>query len=159
MKIISIIVPIAALVLSGFGFAHAAERGRVHCGGNHRISIEDLDMSPDPVNRGERVQNWRLKVHVDGSGECDTLFEIREKPGDTVVARGATHVLRPGENEIVIPAAQGYRFKRNETCFQVLANIENTRKPIDTKEKFCARGRDDGKRYSMRERGDRPVPH
>jgi hypothetical protein len=122
------------------------------------MSIEDLDMSPDPVNRGARIENWRVKVHVDGSGECDTLFEIREKPGNTVVARGATRVLRPGDNEITIPAAQGYRFKRSETCFQVVANIENTRKPIDTKEQFCARERD-GKRYSMRERGDRPVPH
>jgi hypothetical protein len=97
-----------------------------------------------------------VRVHVDGSGECDTLFEIREKPGNTVVARGTTHVLRPGDNEIVIPVAQGYRFKRNETCFQVLANIENTRKAIDTKEQFCAREHD--RRYSLRERGDRPVP-
>ncbi|HEY6199534.1 MAG TPA: hypothetical protein VI231_13055 [Candidatus Binatia bacterium] len=159
MRLITIIVQLVVLVLSaGFGSALAADRDRISCGKNHRISIEDLDMSPDPINRGDRVQNWRIKVHVDGSGECDTLFEIREKPGDTVVARGGRHLLHPGVNEIVIPAAQGYRFNKHETCFQVLADIERTRKAIDTKESFCARERENGKRFSMRERGDRPVP-
>ena len=148
----------AVWVLSGLGPAHAAERERIRCGGNHHIAIEDLDMSPDPVNRGDRIQDWRIRVRVDGSGECDTLFEIREKPGDAVVARGERHALRPGVNEITLPAAQGYRFNKHETCFQVLADIENTRKAVDSKEQFCARERDNGKRYSMRERGDRPVP-
>jgi len=158
MRLITIIVQLVVLS-ADFGSAWAADRSRISCGKNHHISIEDLDMSPDPINRGDRVQNWRIKVRVDGSGECDTFFEIREKPGDTVVARGDRHLLHPGVNEIVLPAAQGYRFNKHETCFQVLADIERTRKAIDTKESFCARERENGKRFSMRERGDRPVPH
>src|ERR1043165_6567028 len=96
---LTIIVQLVVLVLcAGFGSAWAAERDHISCGKNHHIAIEDLDMSPDPVNRGERVQTWRIRVRVDGSGECDTLFEIREKPGDAVVARGERHLLRPGVN-------------------------------------------------------------
>jgi hypothetical protein len=158
MKLIAIIVPVTALILSGFGLARAAERGGMRCGGNHHIAIEDLDMSPDPLNRGDRVQNWRIKVRVDGSGECDTLFEIREKSGNTVVARGARHVLHPGVNEVVIPGGQSYRMSKHEHCFTVLADIENTRKPVDSKEQFCARQGDNGKRFTMREHGDRPMP-
>ncbi len=159
MKKLTIILSIAALVLTaGFGSARAADRGGIRCGGNHHIAIEDLDMSPDPVSRGERVQNWRIRVRVDGSGECDTLFEIRENGGNTVVARGGRHVLHPGVNEITLPGGQGYRMSRHEHCFQVLADIGNTRKPVDSKETFCAREKDNGKRFSMRERGDRPVP-
>jgi len=123
-----------------------------------RINIEDLDMSPDPINRGERVQRWRLRVRVDGSGECETYFEIREKPGNEVVARGARRVLRPGVNEIVLDGVEGYRFRRREHCFEVVADIERTRKAIDAAERFCAReSGPNGKRWSMRERGDRPV--
>lgn len=160
MRIIIMIFQLAALVLgAGFGSAWAAERERISCGKNHHIAIEDLDMSPDPVNRGERLKSWRIRIRVDGSGECDTLFEIREKPGDAVVARGERNLLHPGVNEIVLPAAQGYRFNKHETCFQVLADIERTRKAIDSKERFCAHERENGKRFSMREGGDRPLPH
>jgi hypothetical protein len=140
------------------GGASAAERERVFCGKNHRISIEDLDMSPDPVKRGERVQRWRIKVRVDGSGECETTFEIRERPGDEVVARGARRALRPGVNEITLQPAEGYRFQRSEHCFEVLADIERTRKPVDAAERFCAReAGPNARRWSLKERGDRPV--
>jgi len=159
MKMVTVIVQLLILAVWAFSLAIGAEReGRAFCGKNHRIAIEDLDMSPDPINRGERVKNWRLKVRVDGSGECDTVFEIREKPGDQVVARGVRHALHPGVNEIVLQGAEGYRFRRNEHCFEVLADIERTRRALDAKERFCARQNANGNRFSMRERGDRPVP-
>ena len=161
MRIITVIVQILILTVWAlsvtFGWSVAAERERVFCGKNHHISIQDLDMSPDPINRGERVKQWRIRVNVDGSGECDTVFEIREKPGDDVVAQGGRHVLHSGVNEIVLQGAEGYRFRRKEHCFEVLADIERTRRPVDAKEQFCARESANGKRFSMRERGDRPV--
>jgi hypothetical protein len=159
IRVVTIVVQVLILAVWVASVAFGAERERVFCGKNHHIAIEDLDMSPDPLNRGERVQNWRIRVRVDGSGECDTLFEIREKGSDAVVARGSRHVLHPGVNEITLPGGQGYRMSRHEHCFQVLADIENTRKHVDSKETFCARERDSGKRFSMRERGDRPMPH
>src|SRR4051812_979841 len=89
MKIITMLIQVFILVVwaisVAFG-ANAAERSRVFCGKNHRIAIEDLDMSPDPINRGERVKQWRVRVRVDGSGECETTFEVREQPGNDVVA-------------------------------------------------------------------------
>lgn len=87
---------------------------------------------------------------------CDTVFEIREKPGDDV-AKSGRHVLHSGVNEIVLQGAEGYRFRKKEHCFEVPADIERTRRPIDAKEQFCARESANGKRFSMRERGDRPV--
>jgi hypothetical protein len=138
-----------------FGWAQAGER--VFCGKNHHISIHDLDISPDPINRGERVKQWRIQVQVDGSGECDTTFQIREKPGNEVVARGGRHALHAGMNEIVLPGVEGYRFRKNEHCFEVVADIERTPRAVDAKEQFCARERDNGKRFSMRERGEHPT--
>lgn len=157
MRLVTVVVQILILTVWAASLAYGAERDRAFCGKNHHIAIEDLDMSPDPVNRGESVQRWRIRVRVDGSGECDTTFEVREKPGNTVVARGGRHVLRPGVNEIVLQPVQGYRFRRNEHCFEVLADIERTRRALDAKERFCARESANGKRFSMRERGDRPM--
>lgn len=141
------------------GGAWAADRDRrtIFCGKNHHINIEDLDISPDPIGRNDRVRQWRVKVRVDGTGECETTFEIRENPGDQVVARGARRVLRPGVNNITLDAVERYRFQKREHCFEVLADIEQTRRPVDAAERFCARQSANGQRWSMRERGDRPV--
>lgn len=157
IRVVTVVVQVLILAVWVASVAFGAERERVFCGKNHHIAIEDLDMSPDPVNRGEAVQRWRVRVRVDGSGECDTTFEVREKPGNTVVARGGRHVLHPGVNEIVLQPVQSYRFRRNEHCFEVLADIERTRRALDAKERFCARESANGKRFSMRERGDRPA--
>ncbi len=153
------IVPAAVWALSSpHPITGAAERDRrALCGKDHHISIQDLDMSPDPVGRGERVQRWRIKVRVDGSGECETTFEIREKPGDDIVARGGRRALRPGVNEIVLDGAEGYRFRKQEHCFQVLVDIQRTPKAVDAKERFCARDTGGGKHWSMRERHDAPI--
>jgi hypothetical protein len=137
-------------------YAEAEAGERAFCGKNHRINITDLDMSPDPLERGQRVKRWRITVEVDGTGECETTFEIREKPGRDVVARGGRRVLRPGKNEIQLEPDGKYRFRNREHCFEVLADIERTRRAIDAREGFCARESDNG-RWTMRERGDRPV--
>jgi hypothetical protein len=153
------IVPAAVWALtSPHPGAGAAERDRrAFCGKNHHISIQDLDMAPDPINRGERVQRWRISVRVDGSGECETTFEIREKPGNDVVARGSRRTLKPGINEIVLDGAEAYRLRRKEHCFEVLADIERTRRSVDAAQRFCAHETANGKRWSMRERGDAPI--
>jgi hypothetical protein len=159
-KVLWIVLAAAWAVTSPHPTAGAAERDRdrrAFCGKSHHISIQDLDMSPDPLSRGERVQRWRIKVRVDGSGECETTFEIRERPGNDVVARGGRRALRPGVNEIVLDGAEGYRLRRKEHCFEVLADIERTRRAVDAAERFCAHETANGKRWSMRERGDAPI--
>lgn len=134
-----------------------AEAGeRVFCGKNHRMSITDLDMTPDPLERGQRVQMWRVTVQVDGSGECETNFELREKPSRDLVAQKTGRILKPGLNRIQLEPDGKYKFRGREHCFEVLADIERTRKPIDEREGFCARETAAG-RWSMKERGDMPI--
>jgi hypothetical protein len=146
---------VGALALAAAA-ASAAPR-RIACGKGHRLSIVDLDMSPDPMNKGERIRAWRVTVQVDGSGECDTVFQIREQGGDRLVGQEMKRMLKPGINEIEFPAREGYRFRAREHCFEVIADIEGTKKPVDAGRRFCARETRDGKRWSMKERGDRPV--
>jgi hypothetical protein len=155
-KLFSIVLSAAAL----WGFVQSeleAAPRRIACGKGHRLSIVDLDMSPDPVNKGERIRAWRLTVKVDGSGECDTVFQIREQGGDRLVGQEMKRLLKPGINEIEFPAREVFRFRDREHCFEVIADIEGTKKRVDAGRRFCAREVRGGNRWSMKEPGDRPV--
>ena len=133
-----------------------AESGeRIFCGKNHNIAITDLDMTPDPLESGQRVKMWRLTVQVDGTGECETSFELREKPSRDLVAQKSGRILKPGLNRIQLEPDGKYRFRGREHCFEVSADIERTRRAIDAREGFCARERDG--RWTMKERGDQPI--
>ncbi|MGH7767054.1 MAG: hypothetical protein ACREQP_06335 [Candidatus Binatia bacterium] len=129
---------------------------RIYCGKNHNLVITDLDMTPDPVERGQQVKLWRVSVQVDGSGECETNFELREKPTRELVAQKNNRILKPGLNRVQLEPDGKYRFRAREHCFEVLADIERTRKPVDSREGFCARETANG-RWSLKERGDRPI--
>jgi hypothetical protein len=132
---------------------------RVRCDGSHRIQILDLDMRPDPIAQGQRIQEWRVRLRVDGNGECETELEIREKADNEVAGRAKLRRLRPGVNDIEIEPAGRYRFQRGEHCFRVVADIEGTRRPVDARKVFCARQiRHDGeRRWTMREQGDKQL--
>jgi hypothetical protein len=136
--------------------AEAAERRGVSCGKEHNMRITDLDMSPDPIERGKRVKQWRVTLEVDGTGECETMIEVREKPDRELVARTTKATLKPGRNEIRLDPEAKYAFREKEHCLEVQVHIEKTRKAIDEREGFCAREIGDG-RYTMKERGDRPI--
>lgn len=136
--------------------AGAAERQGIACGKEHNMRITDLDMSPDPIERGKRVKMWRVTLEVDGTGECETTVEIREKPDRELVARSTRAKLKPGRNQIRLEPDAKYAFRKKEHCLEVQVDIEKTRKSIDEREGYCARETSDG-RYSMRERGDRPI--
>jgi hypothetical protein len=120
------------------------------CGGAHRLQVVDLDMSPDPVGEGQRINRWLVRLRADGSGECRTVVRIRELGGDEI-GRERTYRLRPGINTIEVEPNERYRFARNEHCFQVVANIAETPRPVDAARRFCAR-EIAGRRWSMRDR-------
>jgi len=120
----------------------------VFCGGEHRLRVVDLDISPDPIGDGQPVRALNLRVQADGSGECQTTFQVRERDGD-VVARGRVFRLRPGTNEIVLEPSERYRFSRSEHCFDVLADVAGTARRIDAARTFCARQLP-GRRWSLR---------
>lgn len=123
-------------------------RDTAACGGGHRLQVADLNMSPDPIAEGQRINRWLVRLRVDATGECRTLIRIRDASGDEV-ARERVFRLRPGNNEIEIENNERYRFSRSEHCFQVIADIAGTPKPIDAARRFCA-NQTTGRRWSMR---------
>ena len=120
--------------------ATAAERGRGGaCRKGDRITIQDLDVSPDPLMEGQRIRSWRVRIRLDGDRPCDTEIEIRE--GRDLVGRVRDYSLRPGVNEIDVPPEPNYRFQGREHCFDVVVDLEGTRKQVDADRRFCARQR------------------
>lgn len=125
-------------------------RGRFECRGRDRIRIQDLDVSPDPLIEGQRIRNWKVRLRLEGNRMCETAVTIRED--NALVAQGRRITLRPGINEINIPPAEGYRFRGREHCFNVLVDLEGTRRRVDADRRFCAKQRPS---WSLREPGDR----
>ncbi|MGH7823937.1 MAG: hypothetical protein ACREQ7_01985 [Candidatus Binatia bacterium] len=124
------------------------DRDAISCGRNHRLRVVDLNMSPDPIAQGQRVNRWVVRLRADGSGECRTVVRIRDSEGEEV-GRELAYRLRPGINEMVVEPSERYRFSRNEHCLQVVANIAGTPRSVDAERRFCARGIG-GRRWSMR---------
>jgi hypothetical protein len=124
----------------------AAERDRDrgsgrpgNCRRGERLNIQDLDMSPDPVVDGQRVRTWKVRINFDGQRECDTQIIVRE--GNNVVGHARDFKMRPGENAVEIPAADNFRFRGRETCFNVQVDLEGSRQQVDADRRFCARQR------------------
>lgn len=149
---------IKAILLAGF-LAHlsveaapdalAADAGR-GCRRGDGLRIQDLDMTPDPVIEGERVREWKIRIRLEGRRECETNIVIRD--GQKNVGRLHSYNLRPGLNEVTVPAANGFRLEGREQCFQVQVDLDNSPKRIDAERRFCATQRT---LWSMREPGDR----
>ncbi|HEY1373048.1 MAG TPA: hypothetical protein VGH50_11310, partial [Candidatus Binatia bacterium] len=76
------------------GGGYGGSGGYAYCGGDHRLYIADLDMTPDPVAQGERVRMWRVRVRSDASGECQTTLRIRESSDGDIVGRARVYYLR-----------------------------------------------------------------
>jgi hypothetical protein len=154
MRKFSLLGIVAATALAGCvvqqpGGGGSGGGGYAYCGGDHRLNITDLDMTPDPVAQGERVRMWRVRVRSDASGECQTTLRIRERSDGDIVGRARVYYLRPGVNTIEFDPLESYRFKRREHCFDVIADIGGTSRPVDAARAFCAR-QTGGNRWSLR---------
>lgn len=136
-----------AMVLQGC--VAADSDGLPSCGGSHRLQVADLDMSPDPIAEGQRLNRLLVRLRADGSGECRTVIQVREEGGKDLVAQERVYGLRPGINEITIEPYERYRFSRDEHCFVVLADIAGTPRTVDAARRFCAR-QVGARRWSMR---------
>jgi len=130
--------------------AASAEGWRGGCRRGERLNIQDLDVSPDPIIEGQRIRGWKVRMRLDADRECDTEIEIRE--GNELAGGPRRYTLRPGVNEIEIPAAERYRFQGREHCFSVVVDLEGTRRPVDAGRKFCAQQKPS---WSLRDPGDR----
>jgi hypothetical protein len=107
-------------------------------------------MSPDPVTEGQRVRAWKVRIQFDGRRECETDVLIRE--GNNVVGHTRNYKLRPGVNEIEVPAGESFRLRSRELCLNVQVDLDGSRQQIDADRRFCARQRT---MWSMREGDDR----
>jgi hypothetical protein len=141
---------LAVFLISLASEAIGAERGRGLCRRGDRIRILDLDMSPDPIVQGQRIRSWKVRIRLEGRRDCETEIEIRD--GNEVVAQERDYKLRPGINEVTIRPEERYRFHGREHCFNVVVDLEGTRRRADADRQFCARQKP---AWSMGERGDR----
>jgi hypothetical protein len=143
------IAALAALSLISFqGCVIQDSDNWASCARGHRLQVVDLDMSPDPVADGQRINQFRVSLRSDGADDCATYLQIRETEGNDLIATERVYRLRPGINQIRIEPDGRYRFSRQEHCFNVIANIENNSRPVDTARRFCAR-QVGGKRWSL----------
>jgi hypothetical protein len=128
----------------GVGFVSVAdaaqERRGDRCGRNDRVTIEDLNMSPDPIAKGQRVRSWQVRLNFQGRRDCETEIEIRDRENN-VLAREERVDLRRGINEIRIRPDERFQFRGGEHCLRVIVSLEGTRKDVDARRRFCARQR------------------
>jgi len=97
--------------------------------------VVQLEMSPDPVREGQLVSFAAIVSNLSRHSGRVSLF-IKDR--DEVVTAVYDVVLRPGDNRVAFPQTN-YRFSRNEYCFIVEVDIEQTRRPVDSAKEFCAR--------------------
>ncbi|MGH7835410.1 MAG: hypothetical protein ACREQK_17340 [Candidatus Binatia bacterium] len=111
----------------------------VSCGGGHRLQVVDLDMSPDPIAEGQRINRWLVRLRADGTGECRTTIRVYERQTKDPVAQATVRQLRPGTNDIEIAPLERYQFSQEEHCYRVTADIAGTEQTVDARRQFCAR--------------------
>ena len=148
LKAVLLTVLLTAFLLDFAPNAGAAD-GRNACRRGDRIAIQDLDVSPDPLIEGQRIRMWKVRVKLEGNRECSTEIEVRE--GGEMVGRARRTTLRPGITEIDVEPVERYRFQGREHCFNVVADLEGTRREVDASRRFCASQK---AAWSMREGGD-----
>lgn len=124
--------------------------GRYGCRRGERLNIKDLDMSPDPIIEGQRVRAWKVRINFDGRRDCETDVLIRE--GNNIVGHARDYKMRPGVNELEIPAVESFRYTGREHCFNVQVDLDGSRSQVDAARRFCARQRT---AWTMREPEDR----
>lgn len=99
------------------------------------FQVLQLEMNPDPVREGQWVS---FQAIISNSSRYSGRVNLFIKDRDEVVASVYDAMLRPGDNRISFPETR-YRFSRNEYCFTVEVDIEQTRRPVDVVKEFCAR--------------------
>ena len=97
------------------------------------LSVEDLDMYPDPVSPGQEIR-FRVKLRNDGK---PIRGHIQIQDRDQVVARVENTHIPHGLTEYQFPNTR-YTFQRFDTCFTVLVDADRTAYPVDAKNKYCA---------------------
>jgi len=149
-KLSSILVLLAVTVMPPAAFGANAPKSSVRCGPGHGIRLLDLNVAPNPVASGQKIDRFRAVWQLDGLSECDGLFELRESPGDEVLAQGVRKTLKPGKNIVEFRPSSAYRLRSREHCFRVVADVGGAPRVLDGPAHFCARESREGRRWTMR---------
>jgi hypothetical protein len=96
--------------------------------------VEDLDMFPDPVKRGQEVR-FRARIRNEG---IPVRADIQIQDRDQVVTHLEDAHLPSGSTEHYFPFTQ-YSFQRSDHCFTVIVDIEKTPHRVEAAREFCAR--------------------
>ncbi len=99
------------------------------------LRVLQLEISPDPVQQGQRV-GFRVTISNGSRNSGRVTLAIKDK--DEIISEVRDFPLRPGDNQVDFPQSS-YRFSRSDHCFTVEADIERNRSPIDTSREFCAK--------------------
>jgi hypothetical protein len=145
---VALIVPVVlvlAAVVAGIPASSEAQNpprraiSVLECSPPHRLRILDLDMVPDPVPQGRQVDNWRVTIQSDRTGECQTTIQVFDQ--DQVAGYGQALRIKPGKGVYTLQAAPAYRFQGQDRCLIVQANVGGFFTPIEAQKAFCARGK------------------
>jgi hypothetical protein len=98
------------------------------------LSVEDLDMYPDPAIPGQDVR-FRVKLRNDGRPIRGTI-RIQDK--DQTVAQVENITIPRGLSDFQFPYTS-YSFQRFDHCFTVVVDFERTAYPVDAVREFCAK--------------------
>ena len=97
------------------------------------MRVLDLDMSPDPVREGQRV-NFQATMENLSRHSGRTTIYLKDR--DEIVSVIYDVLLKPGQNQVFFPESN-YRFSRTDHCFTVEVDIEGTRRRVDMVREFC----------------------
>ncbi len=98
------------------------------------LFVESLEMYPDPAQPGQEI---KLKVRLRNDGPS-IRASIRINDRDEVVAELREVFLPGGYGEYYFPYTR-YFFQRQDHCFTVYVDVENTLLRVDSAREFCAR--------------------
>jgi len=121
----------------------------VSCGTEQKLEIVSLALYPDPLPESRRIDEWRMRIRSDAPKECQTTIRVVETGTSDPISQEKLLVLSPSVNDISLSAAERYRLTGTERCFDVVADSDGSKQPIDSPRKWCAR-LVDGRWWSMR---------
>ena len=108
------------------------------CAPPHKMTVEGLDMTPDPVHQTQPLTSWIVTLKSDQNGECNSRIAVRDR--NEVAGLGLTGPIRPGTHQYTIPVRPGYRFQGQDHCFLVLVDLAGTPpQQVDARGTFCAK--------------------
>lgn len=139
MKHFKLLILVAILAASGCGIFRGAQYPAPPCGKQHALQLVAVRFFPDPLPEARRIDQWRATVRSDSAETCRTNIVVTERDKNQNISIEYTVYINSGSNEIYMNGLDKYRISGADMCFQVLANVDGAKAPLEAKEKQCAK--------------------